>query len=477
MSGETYLSGDGEGVRTFSMGNYSGIESPVYIPEIKGAEGLRALLDHTEVLDEKSPVMVPAAKWEALRKRRIILNRTNEDGDEVGESEVQELEESHPLVYYDPPELYNYKRTKTLTNYLFKQSAWDSDVFERKLREEKYSEAIEELPKFHRPFLRANLNKVIEETEGASTISSDRFEESTPEEAWASLSSSDYESYFDTIGGQANERESSVVVPPVPQMSKDWNEELVTAWCSSNSAMESRLDGAENADPYFHLYLDYQAWDPDAADDTAAKCLEVMETELEESDYAGIAITVHQPNRIWQQNRAARMRTFMDGVSRVGNEQGLPVILPRSEWFGSYVTDSGIQAYSSLLNGAWQYQAYNSGGGPTGADRYGRTMVLNDARALKLRSDSAEDLEGYLEAENGLPEVDNLPSMPPTYNPDGGSLKEKFGTAPEFRRTFGKPRRLAHAEEARQFRNALEEGESNPAREYLKESNNPYIEI
>jgi hypothetical protein len=237
------------------------------------------------------------------------------------------------------------------------------------------------------------------------------------------------------------------------------------------------VKGKDACDAYFHVYIDYQALDSEASEDTASQSLKVIDRELEENDYAGVALTVHQPNRIWQTNRAARMQTFVEDLSEIGTEHEIPIICPRSEWFGSYVTDLGIQGFSSLLNGAWQYSRYSSGGGPTGADKYGATMIPNEARALKLKSDNREDLEGYLEANDSLPDVEGLPSVPPTYDASGSDIKEKFGTSPKFRRTFGKPRRLAHVEEARHFREQRAEGVSNPAREYLKESKNPYIEL
>jgi len=474
---EPYLNESDEAVESFKMGGHEGITAPVYIPELKGAEGLRAILDHVDALDEKNPVMVPAAKWSWLREKNEIISRTNDEGREIGAEEVEEFEENHPLVFYDPPELYNYKLTKTLTNYVFKHGAWESERFNKLLTQGNYSDALRELPEFLHPFIHANFNRVLEETDGASQISPSELQINTTEEAWTSLEDRNFDEYYQVLATQAEKRPSSVLVPPVPQMSKEWNESIVTAWCLSNSRMAQQVDGRENCDSYFHLYMDYQAWDTEASEDTASRCLRILERELENGDYAGIALTVYRPNRIWQTNRSARMQTFMQDLSEIGSEYELPIICPRSEWFGSLVTDTGIQAFSSLLNGQWSYSRYSSGGGPTGADKYGRTMIPNEARALKLRSDNEEDLEGYLEANSDLPDVDGLPSEPPTYDPSANGLQEKFGTSPEFRRTFGKPRRLGHVDEAQQFREEKANGVDEPAREYLRESENPYIEL
>ncbi|NLV10697.1 hypothetical protein GOC74_12260 [Halomicrobium mukohataei] len=458
------------------MGTHDEIPSPSYIPEVKGHEGLRAILDHIDALEPNNPIMVPAAKWSKLRERNIIVSRTNEDGEEIGESEIEELEENHPLVYYDPPELYNYKRTRTLTNYLFKHGAWNGERFDELFRQGHHKEGLRELPEFVHPFIHANVNRVLEEIDGASQVSPSSLEINSTEQAWTSLEPRNFDDYYQVLAVQAAKRPSAVVVPPVPQLSREWNEHLVDAWSTSNARMAKEA-ADKGTEAYYHLYIDYQAFDAEASEDTASQALRVLDRELDENGYAGIALTVHQPNRIWQTNKAARMQTFVEDLSRIGDEHELPIICPRSEWFGSFITDLGVQAFSSLLNGQWQYSRYSSGGGPTGADKYGSTMIPNEARALKVQSDDREDLEGYLEAYDGLPDVKGLPSRPPTYDESAGDLKEKFGTSPEFRRTFGKPRRLAHVEEARRFREQRAEGVQNPAREYLKDSENPYIEV
>ncbi len=471
-----YLTESSDGEETFRMGNHDDIPSPVYIPELKGAEGLHALLDHVDALDQTNPIMVPAAKWSWLRDKPGIKTRTNDRGTYVGDEEIQELEENHPLVFYDPPELYNYKLTKTLTNYLFKHSTWDKEYFESLLTQGKHSDAFRELPEFIHPFLHANINRLLEEVDGAAQVSPTDKKIDTTQEAWISLEPEHFETYFQVLAAQADERPSSVVIPPVPQMSRNFSDELVEAWRRSNEKMAEAVAG-KDSDSYFHLYMDYQSLDPNASDDTASECLQVLEQALEEGDYAGIALTVHQPNKIWQTNRAARMQTFVEDLSDIGSEVGLPIISPRSEWFGSFITDLGVQGFSSLLNGAWQYSRYSSGGGPTGADKYGSTMIPNEARALKLRAQDEDDLEGYLDANGSLPNVKGLPSVPPTYDESGSNVKEKFGTSPEFRKTFGKPRRLAHVAEAQQFREDRADGVTNPAREYLRDSENPYVQL
>ncbi len=459
------------------MGIHTDIPSPMYIPEVKGAEGLRALLNHTDTLDEQNPITVPAAKWSWLRSKNEITTRTNEQGEEVGSQEIQELEEEHPLVFFDPPELYNYKRTKTLVNYLTRLSSLDKDEFERLLREGRHAEAQSIFPEFVQPFIHANINRVLEETEGAATVAANAGEIDSAEEAWIELEPNNYEGYFDILAEEASKVPSSIVIPPVPQFARTWNADLAEAWITANQKMAEAVEDIQDTDAYFHLYITPEAFDTDADRDTALEALQTLNPEVNSYDYAGIALTVYYPNRIWQTNRAARMETFVGQLSDIASEHNLPIISPRSEWFGSYATDLGIQGFSTMLNGAWEYRRYSSEGGPTGADRYGRTMIPNEARALKVRSNNNEDLEGYLSANGSLPTIPGLPDVPPTYDPSGSSLTQKFGTDAEFRRTFGKPRRLAHVREAEQFREDRSNGVMNPAKEYLETSRNPYIEI
>jgi len=476
MSSTQYLSDPDADTVTYQMGDHAGIPSPTYLPELKGYEGLHVILDHIQSLDDHNPIVVPAAAWEKISTMQNIKNRTDEDGNDIGEEEVKSLEENHPLLFYDPPELYNYRLTKTLVNYLFKYSAYEKDAFEAELIAGNHADAFRILPQFHHPFLHANINRVLEETDGASQISPDEKQISTTKEAWAEQTDETIQSYFGDIVADASTRPSAVMVPPVPQLESDMSDGIVDMWTTTNQIMAD-LAAESGVDSYYHVYLNYNAFDPDAAHDNAEDALSVVEEEVATGDFAGIALTIHHPNRIWQTGRAARVTTFLNNLSRVRREYRIPVVAPRSEWFGSYSTDRGVDAFSSLLNGAWQYQRYSSDGGPTGTDQYGRTMIPNEARALKLEADENQDLVGYLEANGDLPSFGTLPDTPPTFDSDGSTMNERYGTAPQFRRTFGKPRRLAHVQEAQQFREEAEDGVNQPAREYLKDSKNPYIEF
>lgn len=471
---ESYLYESESGEGRFRIGEFAEIPDPSYIPEIKGPEGLHAVLDHVDAIEPQNPVMVPAAKWSWMRTKKEIRTRSDQKENQVGTAEIEELETSHPILFYDPPELYNYRRTKALTNYVFKNPEWNQDKFENYLARGEHAKALRELPAIHHPFIHANPNRLLEETPGADTVDESATGVNSTEDAWIQLEEKHLTGYYHRLVNDAASLRSAAMIAPVPQMSNEWNSKLVSAWLQSNSVMSDIAQGDE-VGCYFHLYLDYRALDPESGRDTAAKCLRIVDKEVNSEAYSGIALTVHRPQYIWRTDRSARLDTFGRRLSTIGSDKGLPIICPRSEWFGSYLTDFGFQAFSSLLNGQWQYSRYSSDGGPTGGDTYGKTMIPNEARALPLISETGPDLDTYLEENDGLPEVMGLPSYPPNYDPDGQSLREKYATNYVFRRTFGKPRRLAHVYEARLFREERLAGVDRPAQQYLVESENPYV--
>lgn len=474
MDGTNSNSGVGSGVRRFRIGEFAEVPDPVYVPELKGAEGLHAILDHIEALEPQNPVMVPAAKWSWLRTKREIRTRANENDSETGGDEIEALESGHPIFFYDPPELYNYRRTKALMNYVLKNPKWNKEKFENYLVRDEPDKALREVPQIHHPFIHANPNRLLEEVDGADKV--DKAKVNSTDHAWITLEEENLRGYYHQLTNDAKPVRSAVMIAPVPQMSAEWNRKLSSAWTSSNSVMLD-IATSKNVECYFHTYLDYRALDPESGRDTAANCLRIIDNEVASKGYTGIALTVHKPHKIWQTGRSARLDTFVQRLSTIGSENGLPIICPRSEWFGSYLSDFGIQGFSSLLNGQWQYPRYSTDGGPTGVDTYGKTMIPKEARALPLYSEDGPNLDSYIEENGGLPDVLGLPSVPPRYDPEGGNLKEKYGTDYHFRRTFGKPRRLAHVYEARQFRQQKLDGVEQPAREYLVESKNPYVHI
>jgi hypothetical protein len=457
------------------IGSHDDIEVPFFAPEVKDwRNDLRVTLDYRELLDENNPILVPGWNWDRLRNLNIITSRTDEDGTEIGDQEVEQLEENHPLVWYEPPEFYAFKgKTDLLRTYLLKRDEDARDTFKNALLHGNVTTALEQVPRFARPFLRTNLNKVADDLEIPRPVDVDYDVPDSMSDVWCSLEDDDYSRYFGTLAKEALERPSAVVVPPVPLL-RDYNPELVTALCTANSKMATMA--RENGKPraYFHLYLHYTAFDDSVTDDTASRALNILMKEIDQHAFAGIALTIYKGAKVFEASRRPRVETFLGNLSSFADEQGLPLILPRSEWLGLYACDFGIDGFSALYNGNW---VYRSGGDlDSDIDKYGKTMSPGESRALKLVDDQGESVvqkvsSGEFEPIEGLPE--EPPEPPDAYDPNT-ELQERFGSSFYYRRKFGKPQKLNHLNEVRAVRSG---SSSESARNVLESSENDYVEF
>lgn len=463
-----------DGSTLVRLGSHDGIETPIFAPEVKNWHyDLHVTLDHRELLDENNPILVPGWNWERLREKNSITQRTNEDGEEIGELEVKQLEENHPLVWYEPPELYAFKgKTDILRAYLLNRDKDARSTFKNALLHGNVTTALEQVPRFARPFLRTNLDKVADDIDVPRPVDVEYDEPDSMADVWGELEDDDYEGYFGTLAEEALHRQSSVVVPPVPIL-HEYDSELVTALCTANSKMATmtREDGEPRA--FFHLYLHYTAFDDSVETDTASKALNVLMSEVKQHEFAGIAVTIYMGEEVFEASRRPRVDTFLRNLSSFAEEQRLPVILPRSEWLGLYACDFGIDGFSALYNGNW---VYRSGGNlDSEIDKYGKTMSPGESRALKLVDDDESVVQkvssGEFEPIEGLPT--EPPEPPATYDPNT-EIQERFGSSFYYRRKFGKPQKLNHLGEVREVRSG------NPvesARELLRNSENDYVEF
>ncbi|MCU4971860.1 hypothetical protein OB955_03795 [Halobacteria archaeon AArc-m2/3/4] len=458
---------------TVQIGDHKGIETPFFAPEIKNWQNdLHVTLDYREALDDHNPIIVPAWDWPRLREKNSILQRKGEDETPTGKKEVEELEKDHPLIHYFPPELLAYRgKTNILRKYLLKRDKESKSDFKSALQDGDPERAIEELPKLTRPFIRSNLNPILNDFNIRKETVSNTGED--PEEIWKSLPDTHYDGFYRQIANEAMERSSAVVVPPVPQIQR-YDGDLITAVCKANAKMSkfARRDGESRA--YFHLYLHYTSFSDSHGDerDTASRALKILRSEVERGDYAGIAVTIYKGEEVFESSTPPRVGTFFENLGSFAEEQALPVICPRSEWLGFWATDSGVDGFSSLYNGSW---VYRSGGAVDDVDQYGYTMVPSESRSLKLRSDDGKGIEDHI-ADEGLSGLDALPDEPPKppsdFDPNNG-LQSRYGTPFYYRRQFGKPQKLNHIWEARQVRS----GDSPTARGRLEDSQNGYVEF
>lgn len=457
---------------TVQIGNHIGIETPFFAPEIKNWHyDLHVTLDYREALDDNNPILVPAWDWPRLRERRAILQRT--DGEtSIGEKEVSQLEKSHPLIHFFPPELFAFRgKTDILQTYLLKRNKEAKSEFKEALQNGDVDTAFNQLPQFARPFVQSNFTPILTDLDISNdTISGTGAD---PAEIWKNLPDSYYDGFFGQLAKDAMGLPSAVTIPPVPLIDR-YDSDLITAMCKANSTMSELANSNEEPRSFYHLYLHYTAFSDGRGDeeDTASKALNILRNEVEKGEYAGIAITIYNGKEVLEKSTVPRVRTFFQHLSSFAAEQNLPVICPRSEWLGFWATDFGIDGFSSLYNGNF---VYRSGGGVDDVDRYGYTMVPSEARSLKIRSDDGADIEEQL-TDGGLSGLDVLPDKPPNPPTDfepGNELQAEYGTSFYYRRHFGKPQKLNHVWEARTVRS--EDGQS--ARGHLEDSENEYVEF
>jgi|GEM_PF-6726233 len=468
----SFISENSQGEPVFSLGDHEKIPKPVFIPEIKSYEGLYAVLTYTSALDVKNPVMVPSAAYESIRSKTV--RRYSENTPEISEQKVETFEKDYPLILLDPPELFNYRKPNALINYYFKGQKKDKEDFESKIRDGDYENALSQLPKCISGFIKANLDKVTNHIEGAPTPHPEYFEVSSTDQAWQELDSEDYMDYYQELM-DTRDKLSGVLIPPVPKITRKMADSLTVATCTSNAKMAEicKTDGTPNS--YFHVFLDHLALKSDGSG-IGRRVLGMIEGEIERKDYAGIALTIRNPHKVDSSGRRARTSTFVSNVVQTAEEHGLPVIAPRSEWLGALFTDNGVAGFSDMMNSGWEYPDGSPGGPEEIRHHYGRLTAYDDAQILRVDPDVGTGAIEYMRNGN-LTEFESLPNTPPGDLTNGESYEQVLGTPPEYRRKFSKPRKLSHVYEAKEFREKRSQGVNQPAREYLKHSNNPYIDV
>ncbi|MGB8890966.1 MAG: hypothetical protein WCC86_02745, partial [Methanoregula sp.] len=181
------------------------------------------------------------------------------------------------------------------------------------------------------------------------------------------------------------------------------------------------------------------------------------------NNYSGVALTLVGYEKVIESYRSTQLRNFISEIVNICHEKtpSLPVVLPRSSWYGLYFADYGIQAFSSLLNGNLKY-SQGSGGTISPNNRFGRVPIID----LCIDAD-VDYVKKHLSELDEFPHVDGLPTIP---------RPEYFMDEVLYRTKFSKPLRLIHIEEARRIRKAILEGTINPAKHYFSKSKNMYLQ-
>lgn len=453
-----------DGVYEYRISSASDIKTPSFVPEIKSYEDVHAIAPYLDALDENNPVMVPGYQWDRIKSMPSMARH--------GENfrRLQNL----PHIYYEPPELFRFTMPDRLVSYALRGSKTKRGRFNEKVEDGDIDGALEELPMFFRPFVdrqRKTLLKHYDDGPDPSTESNGKVAE-----GWSDpRADRGYYDYFQAIVEDAKEIRNVHVAPPVPVIRKSSGEYNLRRTRGANRAMADVCDAANYrmGSPvfsYYHVYMDSNIVRGNSGH--PANILDLLEEELTTGDrrYGGVMLTVTGYEDAWDKNDGHALTEFIDRVGDVATRNRVPLHLPRSGWYGAYLTDYNTHAFGSLMNGGDHYKS-RLGGPSDELYRYGQVPLYQYAREVYV-----DQLETHL-ANNGghVHSIDGLPDTPPSFNPRGSDWEAKFDGAYDFRTNFGKVRRLLHAQEAREFRDGYRSGLLKPANRYFERSEHPHL--
>ena len=86
---------------SFKVGTMT-VPAPVFVPEVKGKEDIQILLKFSNAIPKGNPIIVPENRWMQLINHPTIANLPAL-GDNIT---LQKFLSNHPLLFYDPPELF-----------------------------------------------------------------------------------------------------------------------------------------------------------------------------------------------------------------------------------------------------------------------------------------------------------------------------------------------------------------------------------
>ena len=464
MQDVKFIQKNEQGLDEVRISEVTGIEAPFYTPEVSGPEGLQSLLFAHDALESHSPVMVAGHRWQDIRSKPRF-KQVRED--------IRELVTEHPFFYYEPVELFRYTRPQNLVTYAFRGDQARSRDFYSELRDGNYKDAIEKLPRFFQPFIEAQMKALLKSKDLAVPMKYQSQNSGKVHEAWRDKrADSGFTEYFETLAQDAGNAPNTALIPPVPPVMKSTGKDVISRTLGLNSYMRQLAETKWNepssgsVTAYLHFYIDQGVFEP-SDNGNAQRIKQAIKSEIQNASYAGVALTISNLDRVWDKGNEKALESFVTEVVNLARQEHLPVILPRSGYYGMYLTDHGVQTFSSLMNGNLEYN--RRGGGIDERSKYGTIPIYGAAREV-----NAEELDQVLARNGGeLHDIPGIPSSPPTYNHSAGSYKAKYGKAIQFRTRFGKARRMVHIKEAQELRDGLRRGTARPAQRYFERSDHP----
>ncbi len=444
--------------KSFRVGDLT-VPGPVFIPEVKGREDLDVILKFSRAIPKGNPILVPAHRWPQL-----IGNPRFSQGDPFnGIPPASQFLKNHPMIFYDPPELFRYTFSKILVSYALAGNRRAGTQFTNLLKKGERDKALAQIPDFFRPFVERQLPSIYSDIGMKDHINK---RTSHVERAWLDpIVNEAYAPYIFEIASQAIKMPHSAIIPPVPPMMKSSDSAYLSRIISSNLGAAiaceyvSKDSGSKRVLPYYHMYIDAGILDSSQSNGITT-ALNVLEQGLARGgSHCGVAITLNGYKKAFTEQLVPKLEMLITDVINIAHEHYLPVILPRSNSYGLYFTDLDIQGFSSLLNGGHTY--VRGGAIKNPEDRFGKTYLIE--RCVELKRG---EVIKYLEQHKEFPSVPGLPKRP--------SL-EDLENPRNYRINWAKPMRLCGIEEARRVRVAKSKGNLNPAKLYLQRSSNNFL--
>ena len=444
--------------KSFRIGDLV-VSGPVFIPEVKGEEDVEVVLKFHQGIPDGNPILAPAH-----RLPQLISNPRFTQGDPLnGIPPVSQFIKRHPVILYDPPELFRYTFSKKLVSYALKGDKGAGARFTKFLKKGEPDSALALVPEFFRPFIERQLPSIYSDI-GLKDYTDEKT--SHVERAWLdSVVNEAYGPYMLEIANQAIKLPHSAIIPPVPPLMKSSDSAYLSRIVSSNLGASiacefiSKDSGSKQVLPYYHMYIDAEVFDSSQGNGITT-ALNVLERGLTRGgSYCGVAITLNGYEKAFSTQLAPKLEMLITDVVNIAHEHYLPVILPRSNSYGLYFTDQDIQGFGSLLNGG--HTSIRGGAIKNEDDKFGKTYLIEHCIELKLR-----DVVKYLNQHKEFPSVPGLPTRP--------SL-EDLGNPKNYRINWAKPQRLCGIEEARRIRVAKLKGNLSPANLYLQRSSNSFL--
>ncbi|RLI77233.1 hypothetical protein DRP05_10710 [Archaeoglobales archaeon] len=132
------------------------IAAPAFIPEIKNSEDLEVLLRFENALDVNNPIMVPTNLWKSFVENPKFKKRS------FDRISLPELVWGHPILFYEPPELFRYKMPEVFLLYSVGGNSSKKKEIIKHLKAGNVEAALNVIHPVYRGFMRRQIYELCE---------------------------------------------------------------------------------------------------------------------------------------------------------------------------------------------------------------------------------------------------------------------------------------------------------------------------